>query len=144
MDAKNKIKRDNAGEHFSIGSNRVTSNFYRGCCLVAIKIVSRLRWRIQGSMDGRLFVFARFETRLEEELEEREGERKGIEDEGKERKSCTYTRTTAPTGSTIPGGEKLRENTKGRRRREGREIPPTSTTTVAVRVLVIVHGWPLE
>lgn len=116
MDAKNKIKRDNAGEHFSIGSNRVTSNFYRGCCLVAIKIVSRLRWRIQGSMDGRPFVFARFETRLEEELEEREREReKGSRTKGKKENPA---RTRARPHRLVPPSRAEKNYARTRREEE--------------------------
>lgn len=71
--------------------------------------------------------------RFKEEFGEREREK------GKKENPA---RTTAPTGSER---RKTTVRTRRRRREEKRrEIPPTSTTTVAVRVLVIVHGWPLE
>lgn len=99
-----------------IGSNRVTSNFYRR--------KNRLVF-VGGSKDRRIGA-----------------SKKNWEREREKGKKENPARTTAPTGSER---RKTTVRTRRRRREEKRrEIPPTSTTTVAVRVLVIVHGWPLE
>lgn len=110
----NRGKNDKIAPRSKIGSNRVTSNFYRRKNRLVFVGGSKDRW---SALQRRIW---------------RERERR-------ERKKIPHVRPHR----LVPSGEKLRwEHEEEEEKR--REIPPTSTTTVAVRVLVIVHGWPLE
>ena len=97
----NRGKNDKIAPRSKIGSNRVTSNFYRRKNRLVFVGGSKDR-RIEGSKD----------RRFKEEFGERERE-------GKERKSRTYDRT-----DWFRAEKNYGENTKKKKRREEKYHPP--------------------